>query len=891
MKNIFYILLLLPTIIFAQYPSNSGQKITLGEQTTADGLIWRGRTSDTANLMTNKLDTSVYLVLDTMTEAMWLYRVTTTPKWNRVVDSLNNMQGTLSVAKGGTNAGAFTAGSVVFAGTSGTYTQDNTNLFWNNTNKRLGIGTSAPDWQLSIVGQNQQLLSMESYSNTYTDYQGEPGILLLKSASNTVGTKTTTRNNENLGQIAFNGVRNDNTVRTAAFIRVIQSGNAGDVNIPAKISLYTSDGTNSAAERMTILANGNVGIGTASPLDILQVEKNQNASTAFYFTNSTSGTASRSRIIVNSDASAGNLSFAMYSSGHASFPNEGWIFTSGVSTPLILATTGTERMRITTAGNVGIGTTSPAYKFNVSNNDAEGFEFRPGNTSNINILQNYNRATSVYTTLDLRASDFLFKNGTTTALTIASTGAATFSSSVTATNGTFYNAAGGTIMNIYSDNNTTDNILLVRGNSGSTIGLAVKGSGNVGIGTASPGYKLDIQSTTDASLLQLISSATANNTALRIGIDGDNSFINASGGSTGILQLRTYGTTALTITSTGAATFNGSVTAKSYNLTGTNGYSGQIIQQGDLLSTVATNLLIQSATSSGIGFLTNNTTDFRMFINTLGNVGIGTTSPLAPLQISSPTGGAIRLQYGTNSGYGQIETSAANDLIFKTNGAAGINNRMTILETNGNVGIGTASPSALLNTYSATTATQIIVTGADATNQRLEVTDGTVTNRFGIFGRTNGDAGVIGTQTNHPLLFNTNATEKMRITSGGVVTINNLGTGPVYSNSGVLSNTPPSDERLKNNITNISWGLNDILKLRPVSFNWKDDRANQGKQFGFIAQEVHSIMPEAIKIFGEDFKYLGLEKDAIYATLVKAVQELSAEIDILKQEIINLKNK
>ena len=98
MKNIFYILLLLPTIIFAQYPNNSGQKITLGEQTSADGLIWRGRTSDTANLMTNKLDTSVYLVLDTMTEAMWLYRVTTTPKWNRVVDSLNNMQGTLSVA-------------------------------------------------------------------------------------------------------------------------------------------------------------------------------------------------------------------------------------------------------------------------------------------------------------------------------------------------------------------------------------------------------------------------------------------------------------------------------------------------------------------------------------------------------------------------------------------------------------------------------------------------------------------------------------------------------------------------------------------------------------------------------------------------------------------------
>ena len=150
MKNIFYILLLLPTIIFAQYPSNSGQKITLGEQTSADGLVWRGRTSDTANLMTNKLDTSVYLVLDTMTKAMWLYRVTTTPKWNRVVDSLNNMQGQLSlttkvtgvlpVANGGTGASTFTAGSIVFAGASGTYTQANEDIRFITGDKRLILG-------------------------------------------------------------------------------------------------------------------------------------------------------------------------------------------------------------------------------------------------------------------------------------------------------------------------------------------------------------------------------------------------------------------------------------------------------------------------------------------------------------------------------------------------------------------------------------------------------------------------------------------------------------------------------------------------------------------------------------------------------------------------------
>lgn len=61
--------------------------------------------------------------------------------------------GTLAVGNGGTGTStAFTAGSVVFAGASGVYAQDNANLFWDNTNDRLGIGIAVPTASLHVAG-------------------------------------------------------------------------------------------------------------------------------------------------------------------------------------------------------------------------------------------------------------------------------------------------------------------------------------------------------------------------------------------------------------------------------------------------------------------------------------------------------------------------------------------------------------------------------------------------------------------------------------------------------------------------------------------------------------------------------------------------------------------
>lgn len=73
--------------------------------------------------------------------------------------SLNNMQDTLSVIKGGTGTGAaFTKGSLIFAGNGGKYEQNNNKLFWDNDSARLGLGTNATFSALSFGMSNPNSL-------------------------------------------------------------------------------------------------------------------------------------------------------------------------------------------------------------------------------------------------------------------------------------------------------------------------------------------------------------------------------------------------------------------------------------------------------------------------------------------------------------------------------------------------------------------------------------------------------------------------------------------------------------------------------------------------------------------------------------------------------------
>ena len=81
MKQLLF-LLLFPCLCVAQYTGNGNQKITLGEQSTADGLVFRGLAADTTRKPS--VDTMAYILLDTNTNIIWQYKKATNNAWTRL---------------------------------------------------------------------------------------------------------------------------------------------------------------------------------------------------------------------------------------------------------------------------------------------------------------------------------------------------------------------------------------------------------------------------------------------------------------------------------------------------------------------------------------------------------------------------------------------------------------------------------------------------------------------------------------------------------------------------------------------------------------------------------------------------------------------------------------
>ena len=93
-----------------------------------------------------------------------------------------------------------------------------------------------------------------------------------------------------------------------------------------------------------------------------------------------------------------------------------------------------------------------------------------------------------------------------------------------------------------------------------------------------------------------------------------------------------------------------------------------------------------------------------------------------------------------------------------------------------------------------------------------------------------------------------------------------------------------SDRRLKENIVKTPYGLEEVLKLNPVTYRFKSNGLNQ---IGFIAQEVLPLLPEVVTGTEGDIEKgetLGITYSSLIPVLTKAIQEQQKIIEELKSD-------
>ncbi len=491
-----------------------------------------------------------------------------------------------------------------------------TDLMVVNGDGNVGIGTGSPSYELHVQGSNNGNINT-TVENTNT-------------GTNAYATYRLKNNSINTAALFLNG-SNNTGYSGANSLNMYQGGNH-------PLGFVTSNQT-----RMTVTGGGNVGIGTTSPLQKLDVDGNiqildTNASDGDIFGylnfHSTNGGSSgnHARIAARRDsAAAGQMLFYTKTGGAAS-----------------------EKMRITSAGNVGIGTDSPSEKLHVLGN----------------IKSNH-----VY--------------------------AETYRSS--RTDGDVYIQAA-----------SSSDFVSIGTEGGNNNLLTVLGSGNVGIGTTSPGQKLDVSGNIAVRNTNKIFFNHNTDTSRYIGASSTNDLDIASNddlnlrsnynrfwnGSTEFARLSGSANSWIANGSNGKLGIGTTSPAYKLDVAGTSRSDLHIFRSNQSAPTADAFIFRPADNTVALG--TANAE--RVRIDSSGNVGIGTTNPTEKLAVdgnietTQPVGKIgfnVGDAYGDFPHYGLGKSNGANPvnlsgyygLTFGSNGTE----RMRIT-SDGNVGIGTTNP-------------------------------------------------------------------------------------------------------------------------------------------------------------------------------------------------------
>ena len=659
-------------------------------------------------------------------------------------------------------------------------------------------------------GTARQLLQTDAGGSgvEFTSNVDVPGTLDVTSAATFDSTVDVTGLLSANGKLAY-------PAGTAAAVS-LYSGSDTDTGIYSPGSNQFGIAT-AGTSRIVIDANGNTGIGTTSPSDY--------SSSADDLV--IAGSGQKGITIASTNSTQSNIFFADSTSGSGEFA--GYLAYIHGSDAFAFGANGSERMRIDSSGNVGIGTLSPTEKLSVDG--------KLHITNDIIMAQTNGRV------------DF--------------------------------------------DNGNSNGALRFHSTSANAERMRIDSSGNVGIGTLSPQRLEHLSTSTDTQLRVESTSASSNNEAAVELIRGSNqsAIKNKAGGlefftgglTSERLRIDSSGRVGIGTSSPGKDldVNNGSSNCTIRARTGIGFSSFLSLQPNGSGSGVALTANADSSAqlfnqlNSHLAFGTNNTE--RMQINSNGKVLIGTTSNYANanaddlvigsnsssaesgITLGSTNGSGIRFADSDNQSAGVIEYfHADNSMRLFTSGSE----RMRI-DSSGNVGIGTTNISSKL-TVNGTLRFQ---TGNNPL--ALLTGDGDGTNCFKIDSNSavNNDSGLV-------RVFN-NGTQKARIDGDGsfLSATNNYGT--------------LSDVSLKENIVDANPQWADIKNIQVRNFNFKESVGHGTfTQLGVIAQEVESVSPGLVKIDSDGVK--SVKYSVLYMKAVKALQEAMDRIETLEAKVAAL---